>query len=56
MPHQKKPRLDGPAADAAISAVVAHNAAAMANELSGDIVLQIFLDASLPKILCECGV
>ena len=42
MPHQKKPRLDGPAADAAISAVVAHNAAAMANELSGDIVANIF--------------
>eukprot|EP00984_Skeletonema_dohrnii_P032408 scaffold26504_cov228-Skeletonema_dohrnii-CCMP3373.AAC.15 len=43
MPHHTKPRLDdgrldGPVADAA----VAHNAAATANELSGDVVAIIF--------------
>eukprot|EP00984_Skeletonema_dohrnii_P031654 scaffold24446_cov97-Skeletonema_dohrnii-CCMP3373.AAC.3 len=42
MPHHKKPRLDGPAADAAVSAAVAHSPAAMANELSGDIIAIIF--------------
>jgi len=42
MPHHKKPRLDGPAANATISAVVEHNAASAANELSGDVIAIIF--------------
>eukprot|EP00984_Skeletonema_dohrnii_P031656 scaffold24447_cov150-Skeletonema_dohrnii-CCMP3373.AAC.2 len=39
MPHHKKPRLDGPAANATISAVVEHNAASTVNELSGDVAM-----------------
>jgi len=42
MPHHKKSRLDGPVADAAVSAVKDRDSAAMANELSGDVVAIIF--------------
>eukprot|EP00984_Skeletonema_dohrnii_P012946 scaffold5304_cov139-Skeletonema_dohrnii-CCMP3373.AAC.1 len=42
MPHHKKPRLDGPAADAAVSAAEDRNTATTANELSGDVIAIIF--------------